>query len=354
MIERVHYTLDETSDLGITLPDDRTNLQGNMYQGGLIQANHMHNLTLRNMRVAAHQRDPLIDNDRDIRFSRGTYTFSFLNVSSLAMDDVVPACFEGQRRPNESVTQCRNRLLYNSDQDGHNVWGIIGANTVKNWTIRNSQLNRVGAHMGTHNLTILDSTVGHFGITGTGSGRLQVQRTTITGNQRMISLRSDNGAIWNGEVIMRGITWTPRPTSGRPGLFNMGNDGTRDFWTEGVFPSVDIIGLTIDTSRMTSQNDILFFQMANSDAGFNVTNAQRVSPYRFNGDISLLNVTVLGNNLNRFRLTHHNNANDVGGFNLHRNHFSLGNRNRTNLTIQRGLLDNPNRYGTSQFNVTER
>lgn len=353
-VEHVHYTLDETNHEGITLANQRTNLQGNMYQGGLIQANHVYNLTLKDMEVAAHQRDPLIDTEQNLRFSRGTYAFSFFNISRLTMENIVPACFDGQRRAGENVSQCRDRLLYNSDRDDHHVWAMIGANGVKNWTIRDSELNRVGAHWGTHHLTILDSIIGHFGITATGSGTLEVQRTTIIGNQRMVSLRPDQGSIWNGEIIMRDITWKPRPINGVAGLFNIGNDGTRDFWSEGVFPVVDIDGLTIDTARMSDQADLTFFQISNPNAGFDVTEDQRISPYRFLGDISLDSVTVIGDNLNRFRLTHSNNANNVGSFNLHRNLFSHGNQNRTNLSIPQGLLDDPSRYSTSQFIVTER
>jgi len=84
-------------------------------------------------------------------------------------------------------------------------WGIFASNDCKNITFDHCVLSRFDAHHGAHNVTILDSTLGSSGIAATGQGLLRVERTTVYA-RNFIPLRTDYGATWDGEIIVKDCT----------------------------------------------------------------------------------------------------------------------------------------------------
>jgi len=132
-------------------------------------------------------------------------------------------------------------------------WYIFGSNESKNITFDDVYLSRFDAHMGIHNATIKNSTLGYGGIQVVGSGLLTVENTTITGHNTFMYLRTDYGSTWDGEIIIRNSEF--HPTGSSATIINGSNDGAWYFGYETFLPhKITIDGLrVIDT--LLDQND---------------------------------------------------------------------------------------------------
>jgi len=79
-------------------------------------------------------------------------------------------------------------------------FGVIDMDFVKDIIIKNgSRLNRFDAHMGSHNVSIIDSYIGFDGLNLVGGGTFNFINSTITGNSPF-KLRPDFGTVWNGDM----------------------------------------------------------------------------------------------------------------------------------------------------------
>lgn len=87
-------------------------------------------------------------------------------------------------------------------------WGVIGSNFCKNLKVDGCSFSRVDAHQGGANMTILNSELGHQGLSVIGFGTLYLENTTLYGYS-MINLRSDYGSMWKGDLIVKDCTWIP-------------------------------------------------------------------------------------------------------------------------------------------------
>jgi len=87
--------------------------------------------------------------------------------------------------------------------------GITGTNQCKNLVFDGVELNRVDSHKFVTGLTVKNSAIGWHGITVTGQGALLVENTTVRSDYKMITLRDDYGATWDGEIVIRNCVFVP-------------------------------------------------------------------------------------------------------------------------------------------------
>ncbi len=134
--------------------------------------------------------------------------------------------------------------------DIHNrkFWGIAGSNFMKNVLLEDCTLSCMDVHMGVSGFYIIRrSTLGHMGLNVVGRGRLVLEDSTVH-SHRLINFRTDYGATWDGEVLVRNSRWVPPGGGERPvSIFGVNNDGTHDFGYPASMPTtIRIEGLTID------------------------------------------------------------------------------------------------------------
>jgi hypothetical protein len=158
---------------------------------------------------------------------------------------------------NFTMSHCRMGDIHDTSR-----WGVAATNFMKNVLVEDSVLSRMDVHMGVSGSYIIRrSTLGHMGINAIGRGRLVVEDSTVH-SQRLINFRSDYGATWDGEVLVRNSRWVPPRYNGDPvAIFGVRNDGTHDFGYLSSMPAViRIEGLTIDDgpARAGTSNVILF------------------------------------------------------------------------------------------------
>lgn len=147
-----------------------------------------------------------------------------------------------------------NFTMLNCSMDNLNDrsrWGVIGTNFCKNIRLEDCALNRMDVHMGVSGgYAIRRCKLGHAGLNAIGRGRLVVEDSTLHGHS-LISLRSDYGSTWEGEVVIRNCRWIP--AAGRtstPQMISAHNDGTHDFGYPCCMPGeVTIDGLFVDDSN---------------------------------------------------------------------------------------------------------
>ena len=84
-------------------------------------------------------------------------------------------------------------------------WSVMSSNYCKNLTYDGCVLNRFDAHMGVYNATIRNSTVGLLSLIGGGTLTVESTRVYTGTSNRLVSLRNDYGATWNGTFIFKNV-----------------------------------------------------------------------------------------------------------------------------------------------------
>ncbi len=194
---------------------------------GFISVSSCANVTLRNCIATAHRTYRTIGSaGRPV--SMGTYDYSASSVVNFTM------------------INCRMENINDRSR-----WGVIGTNFCKNIVLEDCVLNRMDAHMGVSGKYVIRRcTLGHAGLNAIGRGLLLVEDSTLHGYS-LISLRSDYGSTWEGEVVIRNSRWIPGAgRSFTPTMISMRNDGTHDFGYQCFMPAeVTIDGLHVDDSK---------------------------------------------------------------------------------------------------------
>ncbi|MBL9211115.1 MAG: hypothetical protein JNL92_11650 [Opitutaceae bacterium] len=171
-------------------------------------------------------------------------------------------------------------------------WGVIGTNFCKNILLENCTLSRMDTHQGVSGTyTIRGCTLGHAGLNAIGRGTLTIENSTLNGRS-LLSLRSDYGSTWEGNVVIRNCRW--RPACGaavQPTLLNASNDGQHDFGYPCHMPrEITIDGLVIDDRAHPTdyQGPFLF----SDPDGANANPAARPFPYRLTERVTIANLTT--------------------------------------------------------------
>ncbi|MEX0322968.1 MAG: hypothetical protein AB3N63_12465 [Puniceicoccaceae bacterium] len=199
---------------------------GHPYRG-FISVSDSANITLRNCFASGHKTYKTIGNAGK-PVSMGSYDYSANSVV------------------NFSMINCRMNHILDRTR-----WGVIGTNFCKNILLEDCELSRMDTHMGVSgSYVIRRSTLGIKGFNAIGRGLLLVEDSTLHGPS-FISLRSDYGSTWEGDVEIRNCRWIPS-TGSRSDLniFSLSNDGQHDFGYTCYMPErITIDGLFVDDTK---------------------------------------------------------------------------------------------------------
>jgi len=172
-------------------------------------------------------------------------------------------------------------------------WGVIGTNFCKNILLENCTLSRMDTHQGVSGTyTIRGCTLGHAGLNAIGRGTLTIENSTLNGRS-LISLRSDYGSTWEGNVVIRNSRWIPACGAAiQPYLLAASNDGQHDFGYPCFMPQeVTIDGLIIDDSHTPKdyQGPCLF----TVPDGGKAAAVARPFPYRLTEQVTIRHLTTV-------------------------------------------------------------
>jgi len=124
------------------------------------------------------------------RKSMGTYDITPMRVANLTF-----------RNCSQSIDITDNRF-----------WSIMGTNFCKNFTLDNCSFSCFDAHQGVVNAVIRNSELGYHAIGVVGFGTLLAENTTFR-SESIIRFKTDYGAFWEGDVILRNCIWEPGATT---------------------------------------------------------------------------------------------------------------------------------------------
>jgi len=192
--------------------------------GGFLLARQAANLTFRDCRIDPHKVYSTIGS-AGLPVRMGTYGY------------------RAELVVNFTMSHCRMGDIHNPS-----LWGVAATNFMKNVLVEDCVLSRMDVHMGVSGFYIIRrSTLGHMGINAIGRGRLVVEDSTVH-SRHLINFRSDYGATWDGDVLVRNSRWVPpQRKDGTVAVFGVENDGTHDFGYPSSMPTgIRIEGLQID------------------------------------------------------------------------------------------------------------
>ena len=188
-------------------------------------------------------------------------------------------------------------------------WGIVGSNI----SYKKCKLNRIDAHCGVHNLDITDCEIGIYGISVVGSGELNITNTKGFGKNGFISLRSDFGSTWNGNINIRNCTYRKANLSKVFYLkITYDNEVEHDYGYKLYLPNVYIDGFTIEDENIpnTTKGFCIF---GNSKNYTNKENGELRNNYILPSNIIIKNYTTTkGRKLQLFSTKFYNNIEELG------------------------------------------
>ena len=230
------------------------------------------------------ERDIIDENppNRNGQFFRAPY-WAFIEVTGASDVLIQNSQLTGRRRTRHGsydfvATNATNVTLRNVHQTNciidPNYWGTMGGNDVKNITFDNVTLSRFDVHRQVHNVTIVDSELGHQGILVTGSGLLHIENTTVRHNHQFVDFREDWGSTWRGDIRIINSVFAPQAVVGMRNLvvFSIVNQGTFEHGFRPYMPqNIYINGLRIvDCNGEEKANNVLLFRAMNRDRLFPV------------------------------------------------------------------------------------
>lgn len=178
----------------------------------------------------------------------GNYDIYARNCIDLTFSNIIQ--YENEET-GETIT---NRFMYH---------GIMGSIYCRNFVMEGCYLDRFDSHLGLHNATITDSTLG-FGILVIGGGTLYIENVTRLSGNAFVTLRTDFNSIFDGDIVIKNCVSSSNLTSIVNGVWLEFNNGLANRITT----SVTIEGL------ITSSNKICIFDIegANTNALTNTVN----------------------------------------------------------------------------------
>ena len=234
--------------------------------------------------------------DTSLHPRSGFYYFSFVYDTLLENIRLIP--WEKNRPGSENDVHSGtygiggNRMLNttfrNITAEGTRLhWGVFGTNMNKDFKVQDCRLNRIDVHFHCWNLTIKDSYIGNNGITLTGGGRLLVENTRCD-TSRFISFRTDFGAKWDGNIILKNCTLRPSFTS-ETSIFAFVAADFNYGYPIGIAKSIVVDNFVFDYSTVPENNRECWL-LRTSD--FSVTSEGKRS--FFPDSIQLKNISVQG------------------------------------------------------------
>lgn len=216
----IHVLRSNTVIDGIThqVDRDRFTAAGGSPYGGFIRIENSANVTIKNAKLSAYKHNDI-----------GTYGIAALRALNLTIRDSVQI-----NDPKKTRIEVIRDTFY---------WGIWYSSFSKNILFDNVTFNRFDAHRGVHNLTVLNSTLGHQFIRLVGSGTLYVNNThvhtspVISGfGNHFLQFREDYGSTWEGNVIIRNSTWFVDPSNVNPTIIHSRNQADFSFGFQTYLP----------------------------------------------------------------------------------------------------------------------
>ncbi len=197
--------------------------------------------------------------DLDKDYLSGSYT-GFVNTDVVADIDINDCTFFTRKYTIRSTygfnlrasvnVKCKNITSNNiTDLDR---WGFMETCFSKDVLFENCEVNRIDAHQGIYNLTVKNCHVGSKGLTMTGQGTLDVIGTTIE-SDTFITLRSDYGSTWDGDVNIIDCTykyngiWAPKLINA---FLSYDNNQLHDFGYDCKMPNINVYNFTIDMQKV--------------------------------------------------------------------------------------------------------
>ena len=177
-------------------------------------------------------------------------------------------------------------------------WGVHTSNFCKNMLIQNCRMNRVDAHQGVYNLTIKNCVLGHQGIQVIGQGKLIVEDTEIIGADFFITLRTDYGCMWNGDIIIKRCKYNVKKSNSFPSVIRAVNNGTHDFgYTCRMAKSIIIEDLVIDDTSKLDNSSYNRCPLIFTHANFlgDITSDVYKYPYFYPSSLSFKNISTVSN-----------------------------------------------------------
>ena len=191
--------------------------------------------------------------------------YGFLNIEECADITVKNCVFTGRKQYSPGtydikMTRALNVTFENCTQSNDildtDYWGIMICHRTKQLTVKNCSFSRVDAHSGFFNVSIIGSELGHQGINAIGGGTLLIEDSTVYG-KHFINLRSDYGAVWDGDLIVRNSTWVPnkgKELTGAYAFIGGSYSGFHNFgYACGMPRNITLENLHVDDSRATDK-----------------------------------------------------------------------------------------------------
>ena len=135
--------------------------------------------------------------------------------------------------------------------------GALGSNHCKNLTVDSCRMTNCDiGHTGAYNPVIRNSTIGRTPVSAIGSGTLLIENSRFYAHA-IVNLRPDYGSHWDGDIIIRGCTWTPNRgdplTKSSYSIITGENTEDHDFGYACTMPhSVTIENLRVEDGKTTS------------------------------------------------------------------------------------------------------
>ena len=172
----------------------------------------------------------------------------------------------------------------------------MGNNYIKNFNVYNCKLNRIDSHQGVWGMCLKDSTIGVNGLTLNGGGNCLVSNITFDSTANIVTLRSDYGANWNGEIKLKDIKWIIKKDETNPHIIQAKNPGNLNYGYDCHFPKLEVYNVTIDNSQNVGQDTRIYMIYLLAPAT-TVTH-----PYEFLDNINIKNINNINNKNSEFYL----------------------------------------------------
>ena len=143
-------------------------------------------------------------------------------------------------------------------------WGIYTSNFCKNLLLEDCTFSRFDAHQGVTNATIRRCKLGHQRIQLIGHGEFLIEDTEISTGITFISLRSDYGSLWDGNITIRNCKW--KPNTNKFYVLHAYNTGDHDYGFPCMMAkNVTIENLFIDDTEYTNIKERACYVLHNAN-----------------------------------------------------------------------------------------